>query len=247
MKAALKLHLSSIIIAYKLLLKREFIIYLAPPILVTFFYIIGSLLLSSFLSESWAKEISWLLVVFEKLSQVIDFLFTQLYIFIVLTCLSPFNTMLSQKVDVFINNQFFLVNIRQVINEFFRMIFIVLIALVFNILLILFLWLLSQMFGNYSSFIYNIGSFVISAFAIGFTFYDYSLERYKIGVVTSIKFAFYNWAIVLLSGLIFKVLYEFPYIWDIPFIGIIIAPVFTTILSTVIYLRIITKEHNIIQ
>jgi len=247
MKTAFKQHLTSFKTTCLLLSKRKFIVYFAPAIIITFFYVSVTLLLPNMFSEYQTQQDSWLSASFSKIGQVIDFLLTQLYVFIVLTCLSPFHTMLSQKVDTHLNDQLFLVNIRHVISDFFRMIFIFIVALFFQLFAVLIWWIVARLFGFHTSFIYYFVTFLISAFSIGFSFYDYSLERHRIGVFGSIKFAFSQWSIVLLTGIVFKGLYAFPYIWDISYLGIVIAPVFTTCLSTVIYLKNIPKEQSIIR
>jgi CysZ protein len=73
--------------------------------------------------------------------------------------------------------------------------------------------------------------FLIAAFFYGFSFYDYSLERERIGISGSMNYAFKNSVLILLTGIVFLLSYK------IPFIGVIIAPVLTTMISTIVYLK----------
>ena len=80
-------------------------------------------------------------------------------------------------------------------------------------------------------FLDTIAYILISGFYFGFSFYDYSLERHKQGVFTSLGFAFKNMGTVTLTGLCFLLLFYFPYI------GVIVAPVIATMIATVVYLK----------
>ena len=68
---------------------------------------------------------------------------------------------------------------------------------------------------------------VIAAFFFGFSFYDFGLERYQKGVGTSLYYAFEYPLSMILTGSIFLLIYEIPYI------GIPLAPVLTVMVSTV--------------
>lgn len=120
------------------------------------------------------------------------------------------------------------------------MIFIVCVALFLEFLFIGTWWIISGILGI-SDTIYVVLSFLMAAFFFGFSFYDHSLERYNIGVFGSIGFAFQNILLVTLTGVLFQALYFFPYIWDVPYIGVVISPVITTMVSTIVYLQYIKK------
>ena len=116
------------------------------------------------------------------------------------------------------------------------MIAIVSIALTLELLCLFVWWIIAKIIGFDGTSFYGIISLLIGSFFYGFSFYDHSLERYNISVGQSVNFAFKNISIVLLTGICFKALYYFPYIWDTPIIGIVISPVITTMISTVVYL-----------
>lgn len=169
------------------------------------------------------------------------FLATQFYIFTVLTILSPFNTHLSEKLDTQLTGQTFQSGFIRIVNDFIRMIFIVLIAMFMEFFFIGFWWLLTWILGLNSTLIYDLGAFIMSSFFFGFSFYDHSLERYHKGVFGSIAFAFSNFFMVTLTGALFNLLYLFPFIGETPYIGIVISPVLTTMVATVVYLYHIKK------
>jgi len=242
MKTAILTHWSAMKMATHLLTKRMFVIYFMPPIIVTFFYVTVAILLPS-VFFSGGQTGTWSVAI-AKLGQILDFLLAQVYIFVVLTFLSPFNTMLSQKVDTHLNDRVFSVRVIDVIRDVLRMIGVVFIALSMQFFAVATWWLVARIVGLHNSVVYEAVAFVISAFFIGFSFYDYSLERHKISVFNSLKFAFCQWKIVAITGIIFKTLYWFPYLWEIPYLGIVVAPIFTTVLSTVMYNQLNTTTNG---
>src|SRR5690606_24921740 len=149
----------------------------------------------------------------------------------ILTVLSPFNTILSEKLDTKLTGQKFSFSIIRLINDLFRMILVVIIAISMEFIFIGFWWLICWITGLNDTFIYPLISFLIGAFFFGFSFYDHSLERYEVNVFGSIGFAFSNGLLVMTTGAIFKLLYYFPYFWEVSYLGIIIAPVLTTMIS----------------
>ena len=114
----------------------------------------------------------------------------QMYIFIVITVLSPFNTSLSEKLDHRLTGHEPDKGWTRLINEFIRMIFIALIALILEGIVLLGYWVFSlgPLGGAHDSIIY----FLIKAFFLGFAFFDFSLERYEKNVFQSLGFAFQN-------------------------------------------------------
>lgn len=157
------------------------------------------------------------------------FLIMQVYIFFVLTVLSPFNALLSEALDGKLTSKDYPFDFAQVISDFFRMILLVLISLILEFFFMGAYWLLSWILGL--GFLDFIVYSLISAFFFGLSFYDYSLERYKVGVFSSFGFAFSNFWLVSLTGLVFLILFSIPYI------GIPTAPVLATMIATVVYLN----------
>jgi CysZ protein len=158
-----------------------------------------------------------------------NFILEQVFVFFILTLLSPFNTILSEKVDTSLTGQNYSFDLMAIISDLIRMIFIVLIAILLELLVMGLYWLISGLIPF--DFIDQIAYFLIAAFFYGFSFYDYSLERYHIGVSGSIRYAFSNILLVALTGTIFLALYSIPYI------GVIISPVITTIIATIVYIK----------
>ena len=141
--------------------------------------------------------------------------------------------MLGEKLDSEYTNQKFKTSVIRFINDLIRMIFIVIIAIILEFGFIMGYWMISWIID--SELVDTIVYFCISAFFFGFTFYDFALERYQIGVLGSLGFAFSNPLSVLLTGSIFLALYY------IPIAGIPISPVIAVMVSTIVYLYITKK------
>lgn len=156
-----------------------------------------------------------------------------MYKFIILTLLSPINCLLSQRTDNEITGARFDGGLGLMIRDFFRAIAVIGISLLMYFTAIVLWWSISGILGL--GLIDKIVYFCISAFFIGFSFFDYSLERYRKGIMTTFEFGFRNFESVLISGLIFSLIYL------IPFVGLIAAPFLVTIISTMVYLKINNK------
>ncbi len=165
----------------------------------------------------------------------IQFIIDQLFIFFILTVLSPFNTILSEKIDSALTGKKYVFDLVQVILDLIRMIFVVLIALLLEMFTFLIYWVLSGILNL--DFLDPLAYFIIAAFFYGFSFYDYSLERNKKGIYESLQFAFSNKLLVVMSGSLFLIIYE------VPIVGVIIAPVISTMITTFVYLK--NQENNL--
>lgn len=245
MKTSINCHIEAIKITWRQLSKGNFLVYFIPGIIITLLFLVVNLVTNTlFGGNEVAENSKWFLSVFSKIVSVIDFIMTQLYIFIILTLFSPINTILSEKLDTQLTGQKFSFSFIRLINDLFRMILIVIIALSLQFVFIGIWWFISWLFNIDNTIIYDSVAFLISAFFFGFSFYDHSLERYKINVFGSIGFAFSNVVLITLTGSLFKLLYYFPYFWKVSYIGIVIAPVVTTMISTVVYLMVTNKYPN---
>lgn len=243
MKTSINHHIEAVKSTWNQLSKGNFLVYFIPGVIITILFVFVSLITNTLFGGNEVTESTgWFSSVFSKIGSVIDFMMTQLYIFIILTVLSPFNTILSEKLDTRITGQKFSFSFIRLINDLFRMILIVIIALILQFFFIGIWWFISWIFNIDNTIIYDSVAFLISAFFFGFSFYDHSLERYEINVFGSIGFAFSNIFLITLTGSLFKLLYYFPYFWEVSYIGIVIAPVLTTMISTVVYLRV-TNKH----
>ena len=165
----------------------------------------------------------------EKTFGLFYFIILQIYVFFVLTLLSPFNTLLSEAVDSNLTGKKYPFNIIEVLSDLARMIFIVLVSLILEFFLMGAYWILSWILGL--GFLDTIVYTVVSAFFFGLSFYDYSLERYRQGVFSTFGFAFSNILAVTITGLIFT------FIFAIPFIGIPLSPVLATMIATIVYIK----------
>lgn len=236
---AINYHIKAVFEVILQLSKGRFWLYFVPGLIVTglYYYTVGWF-------ESTSNSVSFLAKIpligsyldsalagtFHVLKYIID----QFYVFLILTVLSPFNTHLSEKLDSQITGQTFSSGVIRIINDLIRMVFIVIIALILEFFFLGIWWAISGLFGIPDS-IYVIGSFLMASFFFGFSFYDHSLERYEKGVFGSLGFAFKNMLIVTVTGAIFNLIYQ------IPFLGITLSPVLTTMVATVVFVQFIGK------
>jgi len=242
---SIQYHIKAIIEVINQLTKGRFLMYFIPGLVITTIYFWLTYRASSLLNVTGFLERiplvgGYLDQGFEATVGVISFLFDQIYIFAIITLLSPFNTHLSEKLDTQLTGQKFEGGFGRIINDLVRMIIIVIISIVLEFFLLGFWWIISWIFGI-PDLVYTIVSFLMAAFFFGFSFYDHSLERYKKGVFGSLGFAFQKMLMVIITGSIFLALYYFPYQNGTPYIGIFIAPVLTTMISTVVYLYYLKK------
>jgi CysZ protein len=171
----------------------------------------------------------------KKTSSILSFLLYQFFLFIVLTLFSPFNAILSEKLDRTLTKSIFKFDLFIFIKNLVRMVILILICLFFELILFFIWWIIASIIGL--EILSPYVNFCISAFFLGFFFYDYSLERYNISTKASLQFAKDKFPTILLSGILFKLIYHIPYI------GIVIAPVLITAIATIIFL-IVTKRMN---
>ena len=233
---AINYHIRGIITSFEQLFKGKYLIYFLPGLILTaiFWYfrsktieIDESIDLTS--SDSWFSAIgSAVDTGISKALGVVDFIFEQLYIFIVLTALSPFFTALGEKFDRELTGKETEGGVVRFINDFIRMIFVVILSLILEFVFLGIYWLISKIFG-FSDMVDTIVYFCIAAFFFGFAFYDFALERYEKGVFSSLGFAFSAPVGMIIIGAIFQGIYMVPYI------GIPVAPVLVVMISTVAY------------
>lgn len=237
---ALQTYWDSLGNTFILLAKPNLWIYLVPAILIgIFFYVFGSFFPDSietvhtesnnWFSNALRSSLNWLL---SFSSSVGDFI----YKFIILTLFSTFNSLLSEKVDNLLTNSKFDGGVRLMIRNLFRTIAILAVSTGLYLIAIFCWWFISKIVGLHS--LDSVVYFFISAYFIGFSFFDYSLERYDKGISSTMKWGFKNKITVLLSGLIFSL------ICLTPKIGIIFAPFFVTLNSTLVYLQIEKKLNT---
>lgn len=235
---AIIFHSKAITTLISQLLKGKYLIYFIPGLVISIIYFwLTSRFLSYSGDDSFLNKVplvgEYLVVGVKKTVSIFGFIVDQIYVFIILTLLSPVNTYLSENVDKDLTGQNFEGGVIKFVNDFIRMLFVVVLAISMELILISTWWILSWMFSLQTT--YEIGAYLIAAFFFGFSFYDYSLERYDKGVFSSLGFSFGKLFMVTITGVIFKLIYI------IPFVGIAVAPVVCTIIATVVYLYHIGK------
>jgi CysZ protein len=110
----------------------------------------------------------------------------EFYKFFILTLLSPINCLLSEKVDNEVTGAKFDGGFVRVMKDIGRAIFLLFFTLMLNFLA-MFIWYVLAWIFNFHV-IDSIVYFVIGAFFVGFSFYDFSLERYGVGFFGAVQF-----------------------------------------------------------
>lgn len=231
-------HFNAFIWTLRQFSKGKYLLYFLPGVLFAFaFWGLESWSENVFSSDSISDDSSW----FESLwfnavnqtGQLLNLVLHQLAIFFILTLLSPINTFLSESVDTDLTGERVGFDILRFINDFIRMIFIVFIAITGELLLIgiwkTFAWIFSLQYLN------SVVFFITASFFYGFSFYDYSLERNEISVMGSIRFAKKYFIPTLVTGIFFSI------IMLLPILGLALAPVIMTIVSTYVFLKTMGK------
>lgn len=234
-------HIKGIVGTLEQLFKGRFLVFFIPGAVITLVYFLFSSYTTSAKDAMMlASDYSWIDWTFGYINSgvrgvfnVFDLIMEQVYIFVVITLLSPFNTLLGERLDTSYTGKNFESGIIRFINDIIRMVFVVILALLLEFTFIFFYWILSWVIdlGPLNDIFY----FIIIAFFYGFAFYDFALERYEINVMRSLGFAFSKPLTMILTGAIFVGLYS------IPLIGIPIAPVITLMVSTIVYLYLTKK------
>lgn len=217
-------------------------LYILPSLLVAFlFYGIFSFFDAI---ESTSQSVSDLPLlgsyVSDGISKTVGFFFwvtDAFYKFLILTLLSPVNCLLSEAIDNQVTGAKFDGGIARILREIGRAIGLLLFSMLLNFVVIGAWYLLAWITGFHvlDELIY----FFITAFFIGFSFYDFSLERYGVGFFGTIAYGFDHLLYMLITGFLFSLIYL------IPQLGLIFAPFLITILSTVVYLKMNNKiPHN---
>lgn len=220
------------------LAKGKIWLYIIPPVAVAlFFYSIFSFFHSISEGAEVAEKLPWVgEYVTTGVQKTIGFMVwitDEFYKFFILTLLSPINCLLSEKVDNEVTGAKFDGGIARVMKDIVRAIFLLFFTLMLNFL-VMFIWYILAWIFNFHV-LDNIIYFVIGAFFIGFSFYDFSLERYGVGFFGTVEFGFERMLYMLLTGSVFSLIYL------IPVVGLILAPFLVTILSTIVYTKMNQK------
>jgi len=229
---AINYHIKGIITTLEYLFKGKYLLFFLPGLILTgLFWYYGSTFEeideSVDISGGWSC-LGWLDTGFSGVLSFLDAAIESLYIFLVLTALSPFFTALGEKFDKELTGFEVKGGILRFINDFFRMIWIVIVSLILQGLFLLLYWIIDWIFG-FPDMADEVVKYCIVGFFFGFTFYDFALERYAKGVGSSLSFAFSAPLGMIIIGVIFKAIYAIPYV------GIPLAPVLVVMISTVAY------------
>ncbi|MES2590193.1 MAG: hypothetical protein V4622_14545 [Bacteroidota bacterium] len=231
-------HIYAAKVSFDELMKGKYWIYLLPSILITLvFYFVAWLLSSIFSFVNAVDSIpyigSYLETGVDVTKGILDYLGDTFYQFLILTVLSPVYCLLSEKVDNDFTGAKFDGGIVRIMTDLIRAIFIVIIALILNFVAMVIWWLFAWITGFHL--LDEIMYFLIGAFFIGFSFYDFSLERYAVGTLGSWNFGFGKIPYMFITGGLFCLSFK------IPFFGVILAPFLMTIISTVVFLKMNDK------
>lgn len=236
---ALKDHFFGIKHSISLLFKGQYLLFFIPGLLFAALFLIfsGGLSLIN-TSLTFLGSTPW---VGQYLGSAIDATFGWfygisifVYQFTILLIYSPFNTLLSQKLEANDTGVTLSYNWIQIFKDILRLFGIVLVGgflyLCIYLLWFIFAWLLG--ISILSPFV----ALLLVGFFTGFNSYDYSLERHKVGILGSWRYAFRHPLHMIFTGLLFTFLIY------IPIIGVVLAPVIMTMVGTLNYLRIKKRE-----
>jgi CysZ protein len=232
-------HLEAIIATFKTLIKGRFLVFFVPGLAIMLLFLTISSLGSAYneFTEK-ASDVSYIGGfiggIFSWIGDMFGFIFKEIQKFFILVLLSPVMSILSENYDAYLTGQKYKFDVLKLFNDILRAVFVVFIALILEfclfILLNVFLLLIPDVIQP--DFLRPLLLFISASFFVGFSFYDYSLERYSVGTFGSIGFSFSNILTMVLTGSIFTLIFMVPYI------GIPIAPVLTVMISTVVYIKI---------
>ncbi|MCH2225525.1 MAG: hypothetical protein MK066_12210 [Crocinitomicaceae bacterium] len=234
---AITYHIKGVVKSFEELFKGNYLIYLLPGLIITlifglFFYEISVLDDATAIGgdEGWIqKGLSYVGGFFGWILSWFDFIIEYIYIFIVITVLSPFNAALASNFDRDLTGFNAEGGFGKFMNDIIRMIFVVILMVVMENLLSFIVWCCSWFVPGEDIWKAPI-KLIITAFFFGLSFYDFALERRGKGVFSTIGYAFTYPLGMIITGLIFLGIY------NIPWIGIPLSPVIAVMVSTVAYL-----------
>lgn len=232
MVQAFKHHWTGIEQVASTLFKGKFLLYFIPGLIVGLIYLYFQFQARQALALVHAGDdipviggaISWFA---DGAFSIFDLITSEFYKFVVLVVLSPVNCILSEKFDSYLTGREFKFDLIRLINDFLRMILIVISALFLEYVFLAIWWVFSWAFPG---FIGESIFFLIASFFVGFSFYDYSMERHGLNFFKSWGLGFSRMSYMLITGAMFTLMLK------IPVVGIIVAPVLTSMISTAVYI-----------
>jgi CysZ protein len=244
---AISRHLYAFSKLIELFIKGEFLLYFIPYALVglIFMYFTRSIepevtskvteVSEGFFAGIW----TW---ISGKSAAFFDFFLEQVKVFFLLTLLSPITCILSEKLDNRLTDQKFNGGFGRIVTDVFRAIGILIVTLFAQLGVMLVWFIISKLliWVPGISLVNSVMYFAISAFFFGISFYDFSLERYQFSVSRSWKYGMKYKFHMVLTGSVFSA------IMLIPFVGIVIAPVILTMISTIVFLKMNEQTEAVV-
>ncbi|MDR0803336.1 hypothetical protein [Fluviicola sp.] len=238
MVQAFKHHWTGIEQVAQTLFKGKFLLYFIPGLIVGLIYLYFQFQAGRALAFVHAGDD--IPVIGGVISRVADGVFnifglitSEFYKFMILVVLSPVNCILSEKFDSYLTEREFKFDLIRLINDFLRMILIVISALLLEYIFLAVWWVFSWILPD---FIGESVFFLIASFFVGFSFYDYSMERYGLSFFKSWGLGFSKMSYMLITGAIFTLMIK------IPVAGIIVAPVLISMISTAVYILLTNED-----
>lgn len=232
-------HFYSVYRTFNLLTQGRFLLYFLPGVvlaIIFFFYLQSLNTVNNFLGI-----VSYIPFIGDSLETGINKVFGWaegfsffVFQFVVITLLSPFHTVLSEKIDREETGSNFENSWSKIINDLVRTIGVAVLGGLMYLFVKLIWLIVAYIFGI--GFLTPYMTIVFVAFFTGFNSYDFSLERYGYSVAKSWMYAFKYPLHMILTGLIFTGFLAIPHI------GIILAPVFLTMVGTLSFLKIRERE-----
>lgn len=240
MVQAFKHHWTGIEQVFRTLFKGKFLFYFIPGLIVGLIYLYFQFQARRIMAVAHIGDdipvvgtaISWLA---DGVFSIFDLIISEFYKFVILVVLSPVNCILSEKFDSYLTGKEYKFDFIRLVNDFLRMILIVISALLLEYIFLAVWWVFSWILPD---FIGETMFFLIASFFVGFSFYDYSMERYGLNFFKSWGLGFSKMSYMLITGAIFTLMIK------IPVVGIIAAPVLTSMISTAVYILLKAKEST---
>ena len=232
-------HIYSIYRSFTMIIQGKYLLYFLPGMLLAigYFYYIQSLNSVNdylgivgyvpYIGESLQTGVSVFFGWIEGLSLFI-------FQFILITLLSPFHTVLSERIDREETGSNFENSWSKIINDLVRTIGVAILGGLMYLFIKLIWLMIAYILGI--GFLTPYMTIVFISFFTGFNSYDFSLERYDYSVAQSWGYAFKHPLHMISTGLIFTGFLAIPHI------GIVLAPVFLTMVGTLSFLKIRNRE-----
>ena len=158
--------------------------------------------------------------------------------YIIIILMSPVFALLSEKTENILTGTYTPFNVRQFLKDIRRGVLLAIRNLTIELLLTLALFILSfiPVVGYFTAIVL----FLVSAYFYGFSFIDYTLERQRLNIHSSVRFIRSNKGLAIGNGFVFCL------VLMIPFIGVSIAgfiSIISVVAATISTNKMISGEH----